>query len=69
MFVAFEAGTEVAYKVDAPYAPQGEGGLFWADPALAINWPVVSGATTLSEKDAKLPGFADFASPFVYEGA
>ncbi|GAU83440.1 dTDP-4-dehydrorhamnose 3,5-epimerase family protein [Bosea sp. BIWAKO-01] len=54
---------------DAPYAPQSEGGLFWADPALAIDWPVVAGAATLSERDAKLPGFTGFASPFVYEGA
>ena len=68
-FCTLEPGTEVAYKVDAPYAPQSEGGLFWADPALAIDWPVVAGATTISEKDAKLPGFAGFASPFVYEGA
>ncbi|GAU80584.1 dTDP-4-dehydrorhamnose 3,5-epimerase [Bosea sp. BIWAKO-01] len=68
-FCTLEPDTEVAYKVDAPYAPQSEGGLFWADPALAIDWPVVSGAATLSEKDAKLPGFAGFTSPFVYEGA
>ncbi|MGO4667419.1 dTDP-4-dehydrorhamnose 3,5-epimerase [Bosea sp. 2RAB26] len=68
-FCTLEPGTEVAYKVDAPYAPQSEGGLFWADPALAIDWPVVAGAATLSEKDTKLPGFAGFASPFVYEGA
>ncbi|GAU81560.1 dTDP-4-dehydrorhamnose 3,5-epimerase [Bosea sp. BIWAKO-01] len=68
-FCTLEPGTEVAYKVDAPYAPQSEGGLFWADPELAIDWPVVAGAATLSEKDAKLPGFAGFASPFVYEGA
>ena len=59
-FCTLEPGTEVAYKVDAPYAPQSEGGLFWADPALAIDWPVVAGAATLSEKDAKLPGFAHF---------
>lgn len=68
-FCTLELGTEVAYKVDAPYAPQSEGGLLWADPALAIDWPVVAGAATLSEKDAKLPGFAGFASPFAYEGA
>lgn len=67
-FCTLEPGTEVAYKVDAPYAPQSEGGLFWADPTLAIDWPVVAGATTISEKDAKLPGFSGFASPFVYEG-
>lgn len=68
-FCTLKPSTAVAYKVDAPYAPQCEGGLFWADPTLAIDWPVVARTATVSEKDAKLAGFAGFVSPFVYEGA
>lgn len=65
-FCTLEPGTEVAYKVDGPYAPECEGGLAWNDPALAIDWPVTTGEAQLSGKDAALPGFADFASPFRY---
>ncbi|WP_332680781.1 dTDP-4-dehydrorhamnose 3,5-epimerase [Bosea sp. (in: a-proteobacteria)] len=68
-FCTLEPGTEVAYKVDGPYAPECEGGLAWNDPALAIDWPVTAGEAQLSGKDAALPGFAGFASPFRSEAA
>jgi len=63
-FCTIEPNTEVAYKVDGFYAPACDAGLRWDDPALAIAWPVAPSAVTLSEKDAKLPHFADFHSPF-----
>jgi dTDP-4-dehydrorhamnose 3,5-epimerase len=66
-FCTLEPDTEVAYKVDGPYAPECEGGLSWADPVLAIDWPVTGAQAQLSGKDAELPGFAGFVSPFVYE--
>lgn len=68
-FCTLEPGTEVAYKVDGPYAPECEGGLAWNDPALAIDWPIAAGEAQLSGRDAALPGFAGFASPFRYEVA
>ena len=49
---------EIFYKVDAPYAPQSEGGIIWNDPDLAIPWPV-DGEPLLSEKDKVLPRFSD----------
>jgi dTDP-4-dehydrorhamnose 3,5-epimerase len=61
--------TEVAYKVDDYYAPDCEQGLIWNDPALAIPWPVASADAVLSDKDRKLGRFADFVSPFRYDGA
>jgi dTDP-4-dehydrorhamnose 3,5-epimerase len=67
-FCTLESGTEVAYKVDGPYAPDCEGGLAWNDPDLAIAWPIAEEEAQLSGKDAVLPGFAGFASPFAYEG-
>lgn len=67
-FCTLEPGTEVAYKVDGPYAPDCEGGLAWDDPDLAIAWPIAREEAQLSGKDAALPGFAGFASPFAYEG-
>ena len=49
---------EIFYKVDAPYAPQSEGGVIWNDPDLAIPWPLV-GEPLLSGKDQVLPRLKD----------
>ena len=68
-FCTLEPGTVVAYKVDEFYAPASDSGLIWNDPALAIAWPVASDDIVLSDKDLKLGRFADFVSPFRYEGS
>ena len=67
-FCTLETGTVVAYKVDQFYAPESDSGLIWNDPALGIEWPVTADEVMLSEKDLKLGRFADFVSPFKYEG-
>ena len=46
------------YKTDAHYDAAGEGGILWADPELAIPWPVAS--PLLSAKDGRLPSFAEY---------
>jgi len=63
-FCTLEPDTEVAYKVDGFYAPACDAGLRWDDPDIGIDWPVGAGDAMLSEKDAKLPLFAGFVSPF-----
>jgi dTDP-4-dehydrorhamnose 3,5-epimerase len=55
-------GTVMVYKVDAYYAPKAEGGVCWNDETLAISWPVQN--PMVSPRDAQLPKFAGFASPF-----
>jgi dTDP-4-dehydrorhamnose 3,5-epimerase len=67
-FCTLEPDVIVAYKVDEFYAPASDSGLIWNDPALAIDWPVAAADVVLSDKDMKLGRFADFVSPFRYEG-
>lgn len=62
-FMALEDHTIFLYKCSDYYAPATEGGLRWDDSALGIDWgtevaPLVSG------KDAELPPFKGFESPF-----
>jgi dTDP-4-dehydrorhamnose 3,5-epimerase len=67
-FCTLEPDTVVAYKVDDFYAPASDSGLIWNDPTLAIEWPVAAHEVVLSDRDLKLGRFADFVSPFKYEG-
>ncbi len=55
---------DVTYRIDAYYAPELESGLDWADPDLAIPWPVSPEAATLSPRDLKWPRLRTFNSPF-----
>jgi dTDP-4-dehydrorhamnose 3,5-epimerase len=64
-YMVLEAGTDVQYKVDAYYAPEAEGGLRWDDPALGVSWPAIP--PLVSERDAALPGWENFSSPFTYK--
>lgn len=52
------AQADVTYKVSGRYNPQGEGGIRYDDPDLAIRWP--AGATTISARDRALPYFRDY---------
>lgn len=63
-FCTLVPDTLVMYKVDAHYAPEADAGIFWADPDLAIGWPVGAERALLSPKDAGLPRLKDVTSPF-----
>ncbi len=56
----------VAYKVTDFYAPETEGGLFWRDPALGIEWPVGEEASHVVDRDRALPPLAQLQSPFTF---
>jgi dTDP-4-dehydrorhamnose 3,5-epimerase len=64
-FITLEPKTEVQYKVSNYYNKASEGGVIWNDPDLEINWSVIENVR-LSEKDAALPSFRKFRSPFKY---
>lgn len=71
-FMTLERDCEVAYKVDAHYAPDTEGGVRWDDPTLAIAWPLAQAGVSdaiLSAKDAILPLLNDVDLDFPYDGS
>ena len=53
------------YKCTDIYAPDCDGSVAW--DSVGIDWG--TGAPILSSKDARAVPFADFDSPFTYEGA
>jgi len=63
-YCTLEPETEILYKVDAPYAPEAEGGIAWDDPALAISWPLPPGGEVIAERDRHLPPLAVLAPCF-----
>ncbi len=67
-FVTRTSDCMVAYKCSATYAPTTEGSVRFDDPDLAIDWGIDVQDAVLSDKDAAAPSFADFVSPFTYEG-
>jgi dTDP-4-dehydrorhamnose 3,5-epimerase len=48
---------DMLYKVDAPYSPNGEGGILWNDPDLGIDWPIRE--PVVSGRDQTMPTFAE----------
>src|SRR5262249_10473379 len=54
-YCTLEPRTEVAYKCDAYYAPEYEGGVHFADASLAIEWPIAASEVVLSDRDRALP--------------
>ena len=46
---------QVLYKTTDYYSPTHERSIIWSDETLAIDWPVLSVAPTLSPKDADAP--------------
>ncbi len=57
---------EVLYKVDTFYNKASEGGIFYNDPVLNIDWKIERDRHLVSEKDMMLPSFESVKnnSPF-----
>lgn len=58
-FMTLVEHTEVIYKVTNYYSPEHDRSIRFDDPALGIDWPIVSSGVQLSDKDRKAPLFAD----------
>jgi len=63
-FVALEPDTLVLYKCTRAHAPDAERSLNYADPEVAIEWPIEP--TVISQKDADAPMLPDAEYDFVY---
>lgn len=61
-----EPGTEVLYKVSAPYSADHDEGLLWNDPALGIDWRLDEAEAIVSDKDRRQPALADLPAWFHY---
>jgi len=61
-FQTLEDNTLVEYKINVAYHPELTAGIRWNDPSLDIRWH--TGEISVSERDAALPLFAKFESPF-----
>jgi dTDP-4-dehydrorhamnose 3,5-epimerase len=57
-YVLGDEPADVCYKVDSEYCAKTESGILWSDLDLKINWPNLN--PVLSEKDKKLPTFAEY---------
>lgn len=65
-FVTLTPNCEVQYKCTDTYAPDHDGGVRW--DSVGIDWGLTA-PPVLSAKDTTAPAFADWQSPFVWEGA
>jgi dTDP-4-dehydrorhamnose 3,5-epimerase len=54
-FLVLSKEAVFSYKVNAPYAPDHERGIYYADPGLGIDWGLPDAEIRLSEKDRKWP--------------
>ncbi|MCY1307965.1 dTDP-4-dehydrorhamnose 3,5-epimerase [compost metagenome] len=66
-FCTLESRTIASYKVTEYYSPDYDRGLLWNDPALEIEWPVLTSNAIISEKDRKQPKLSELDSNFVFE--
>lgn len=64
-FLTCAPNTEIIYKCTDYYAPDCDSAVRW--DSCDIDWGF-DGEAILSEKDALAPAFADYDSPFVWEG-
>ena len=65
-FLVLSDTAEISYKCNVFYHPNDEGGIFWNDPDVGIEWPLAEIGEgvelIISEKDKRLPGMRDVIS-------
>lgn len=66
-FLTLQPDTEVIYKVSALYAPDNDRSINYADPDIAIDWPLDGREPILSAKDQAAPALKDVDTGFIFE--
>ena len=66
-FSVLSGQAEVFYKCDSFYNKESEAGILYSDPSLNIDWKIPAGKEIISEKDKRLPLFADCRNNFEYK--
>ena len=59
-FCALTDDCEVQYKCTGTYNPKAESGIYFADPAIGIRWPIDPAIALTSEKDRKAQTLAQW---------
>lgn len=67
-FCTLEPNSVIAYRVTDYYSPENDKGVAWDDPQIAIDWPDVADADTLSAKDREQPALSDIPAYFSVKG-
>ncbi|MCU0830697.1 MAG: dTDP-4-dehydrorhamnose 3,5-epimerase [Rhizobiaceae bacterium] len=65
-FLTLTPDVEFVYKVSAPYSKAHDRSIRFDDPAIGIDWPVVSTGLTLSDKDRNALVLAEVDTGFTY---
>lgn len=67
-FCTLEPNSIISYRVTSYYSPENDRGVAWNDPVIAIDWPSLADAETLSAKDRSQPALADLPTYFSMKG-
>lgn len=63
-FSVLSERAQLFYKCDAFYNKDSEGGIFYKDPALNIDWGIPEGKAIISDKDKDLPSLKNCRNTF-----
>lgn len=63
-FSVLSESADVMYKCDQYYNRDSERGIYYADPALNIDWQIPALGHIVSDKDQHNPTFSDFTTEF-----
>ena len=63
-FCTLEPNSVIIYRVTDYYSPEHDKGVAWDDPEIAITWPEIADAETLSAKDRRQPRLAELPPYF-----